>query len=212
MLTLFHTAPSNRDVFDALLKRLAPDVPVRHIVDEAILREALAAGAVTDVMVARVRETLTPIIDQGSLVLCTCSTIGGLAEQASPHVLRVDRPMAERAVALGKRILVALTLPSTLEPTKMLLFDAARAAGREVQLTELVIDTAWPFFERGDKVGYAQHIARQVEAACATDAVDVVILAQASMHEAEGLCTHLGVPVLSSPRLGLEAALKGYCS
>ena len=210
MLTLFHTAASNRDLFDALLKQIAPDVPVRHVVDEAILREARAAGAVTDTMIARVDSEMANVLRNASFVLCTCSTIGGLAEQASERVLRVDRPMAERAVSLGSRILVAATLQSTLGPTQSLLMDVACAMNRPIHLTELFIESAWPYFESGDKDGYAREIARCVEDAVTRDAYDAVVLAQASMYEAEALCAHLPVPVMSSPRLGLEAALKKY--
>ncbi len=210
MLVLFHTAQSNAELFDALLKQIAPDVPVQHIVDEAILREARAAGAVTDTMITRVDTTMSQVISHDSFVLCTCSTIGGLAEQTSERVLRVDRPMAERAVSLGPRILVAATLQSTLEPTRALLMDVACAMNRPIHLTELFIESAWPYFESRDKDGYAREIARCVEDAVTRNSYDAVVLAQASMHEAEALCAHLPVPVFSSPRLGLEAALKKY--
>jgi hypothetical protein len=39
---------------------------------------------------------------------------------------------------------------------------------------------------------------------------DVVVLAQASMAGAAPLCAGLPLPVLSSPSLGLEAALAAY--
>jgi hypothetical protein len=207
MLTLFHTAQSNVDVFDALLRQIAPDVPVTHVVDEAILQEARAAGVINEAIIRRVDASMTQLTSRESFVLCTCSTIGGLAEQTSGQVLRVDRPMAERAVSLGSRILIAATLQSTLAPTRALLMDVARAEGKAIQLTDLFIDSAWPIFERGDKSGYAREVARCVAVEVAREHVDVVVLAQASMHEAEALCAHLPVPVLSSPRLGLSAAL-----
>jgi hypothetical protein len=207
MLTLLHTAPSNIAVFDALLKELAPDVPVKHVVDEAILREVRDAGAVTPYVVERVDETMSRVTRDGSLVLCTCSTIGGLAEADRPHVLRVDRPMAEKAVALGARIGVAATLQSTLEPTKALIRDVASQGGVDVHITELFLASAWPFMERGDTDGYAREIAAKLAEACAAQTFDVIILAQASMATAEPLCAGLPCPVLSSPRLGVEAAL-----
>lgn len=209
MLTLFHTAPANVETFDALLQQIAPDVPVRHIVDEAILREVRNAGAVTLDVVKRVGAAMAQVINQ-SFVLCTCSTIGGLAEQASERVMRVDRPMAERAVSLGSHIAVAATLKSTLEPTTALLLDVARQANRAIRITKVFILNAWPIFEHGDREGYAREIARCVEQAYAENAFDVVVLAQASMADAEPLCAHLPVPVLSSPRLGVEAAVKAY--
>jgi hypothetical protein len=124
--------------------------------------------------------------------------------------MRIDRPMAERAVALGRRILIAAALESTFEPTRGLVEDAARAAGRKIRTSDLLCNGAWAHFARGDSEGYHRAIA---QALCqkARDA-DVVILAQASMAPAAALCMGLGVPVLSSPRLGLAQALVRYRS
>ena len=113
--------------------------------------------------------------------------------------------MAQRAIALGDRILVAAALASTLVPTRALILDAAHAAGKPIELRDLLCESAWAFFERGDLAGYAQAIAKELRAAA--DAADVIVLAQASMAAAAPLCEDLGVPILSSPRLGLEAAL-----
>jgi hypothetical protein len=207
MLTLFHTAQSNVALFDALLKEIAPDVPVRHVVNEDILQEARDAGAVTPRLIEQVDEAMAQVASDGSFVLCTCSTIGGLVEGNRPNVLRVDRPMAEKAVSLGSRIGVAATLRSTLEPTKALVRDAAQRVNKQVEITTLFLGAAWPIMERGDKDGYAREIAAQLAEACASQTLDAIVLAQASMAVAEPLCAHLPVPVLSSPRLGLEAAL-----
>lgn len=210
MLTLFHTAASNVALFDALLKQLAPDIPARHVVDEAILREVRAAGAVTPAAIARVRAALASLADPQSFVLCTCSSIGGLAEQAGERVMRVDRPMAERAVSLGRRIAIAATLQSTLAPTQALIQDIARQAGKLLETVALFIPSAWPLIERGDQAGYAGEIAAHLAEACARDRFDVIVLAQASMAVAEPLCAALPCPVLSSPRLGIEAAVQAY--
>jgi hypothetical protein len=146
------------------------------------------------------------------VVLCTCSTIGGCAEElgrtADAPVLRVDRAMAERAIALGPRILVAAALASTLKPTRALLLDAAARAGKAVQLSELLCDAAWERFERGDQPGYLAAIAERLRAAAVS--ADAIVLAQASMAGAADLCADLPIPILSSPRLGLEAALRAY--
>jgi hypothetical protein len=208
MLTLFHTAASNVDVFDALLKQMAPDVQVKHIVDEAVLREAVAAGAVTPNLAQHVNAQMADVTRDGGIVLCTCSTIGGLAEATGPNVLRVDRPMAEKAVSIGNRIAIAATLKSTLVPTRELIEKVSAEMNKPVQISEWFLESAWPFMERGDKAGYFAEIARVVENKLQLEPVDVVVLAQASMAGAEPLCAHLGTPVFSSPRLGLEAALK----
>ncbi len=100
-LTLVHTAQSNVEVFSSLLAELAPEVPARHLLHEALLNESLAAGEFT---------------------------------------------------------------------------------------SEL----------------------RRRTAAAMREAAELIVLAQASMAAALERCGDLGVPVLSSPRLGLEAALAAW--
>jgi len=200
--------------FDALLREMAPDLVARHSVHEELLAEAQRTG-LSRALALRVQEVVLALaFAPGALVVCTCSTIGECAERANedrPGVaMRIDRPMAERAVVLGQRILIAAALESTLEPTRRLVEDAARAAGRKVQTDSLLCEGAWAHFERGDSDGYLHAIAETLD----RDArdTDVVMLAQASMAGATSLCTRLAVPVLSSPRLGLEGALARYRS
>ncbi len=202
MLTFLHTAPMHVDTFDALLRELAPGMPVRHIVDEAVLREARDAGRLTEAIETRVRAQVHALRD-APVVLCTCSTIGGCAEAAGTNVIRVDRPMAERAVQIGRRIIVAATLSSTLEPTKALILDEARKQGRPVDVIEVLCEGAWAKLEAGDRAGHIEVIRQRLREV--TSQGDVVVLAQASM--ADVARDAFDVPVLSSPRLGLEAAL-----
>ena len=145
-------------------------------------------------------------------MLCTCSTIGKYAEQAQPSivqpVIRVDRAMAEQAVAIGNRITVAAALTSTLVPTCALLEEAARAARKSIILRELWCSDAWAYFEQGDIVSYCRTIANQLQQASQDS--DVIVLAQASMAGAIAYCSDSAIPILSSPRLGLAAAIKAY--
>ena len=212
-LTFFHTSPVHVATFDALLAELAPDVYAQHlaqhVVDEKILREATEAGRLTQEMQARVAQQIHALNVSGSaVILCTCSTIGGCAENAAPNVLRVDRPMAERAVQLGSRIIVAATLPSTLAPTRELVLDAAQRVGKHVEIVEVLCEGAWAWFEQGDQEKYLRAIADTLERVA--EQGDVIVLAQASMAGAAALCANIGKPILSSPRIGLEAALVAY--
>jgi hypothetical protein len=209
-LVLLHTAQGQIASFDRLLAELAPGVQARHLVCEDFLAEARRDG-VTDGLTRRVVDAvLDAASERGSFVLCTCSTIGAAAERANvvqPGVaLRIDRPMAERAVTLGPRIAIAAALESTLGPTRALLEEVARAAGRTVELSEILCADAWPLFERGDIAAYHAKIAAALDERAGD--VAVVVLAQASMAGAESLCRRVAAPVLSSPRIGLEAALE----
>jgi len=211
-LTFLHTSPAHIATFDALLADLAAGVPARHIVDESLLREARAEGAITPQLVRRVEATIREAAMTGAaVILCTCSTLGGTAvsvETRDAIVLRVDRPMAEQAVATGERIIVAAALASTLGPTRALLDDVARQGGKPIRLIDALCAPAWVMFERGDHDGYLRAIAARLEQVAGEG--DVIVLAQASMAGATRFCPSLPVPVLSSPRLGLEAAVAAY--
>ncbi|MEJ7749535.1 MAG: hypothetical protein WKF56_09540, partial [Candidatus Limnocylindrales bacterium] len=80
--------------------------------------------------------------------------IGDCAEGASlpagTSVLRVDRAMAEAAVAIGGTIGVVAALESTLAPTEDLLRSVAGHVGAEVTLRRILCTDAWPLFEAGD--------------------------------------------------------------
>ena len=209
-LGLLHTASSNRDRFGALLREMAPPgVTWIHNVREELLRDAL-----DDVAEARQTAAISAALAElhangAAQVLCTCSSIGRLAELVGGRLglptLRVDRPMAERAVAQGRHILVVACLPSTLIPTSALLREVAAADDRQVEIETMFLPSAWRLFQDGDEAGFARAIADAILDSPLT--VDAVVLAQASMAPVADLVARLPVPVLSSPRLGVAAAL-----
>jgi hypothetical protein len=212
MLALLHTSPFHVPVFDALRDEHHPGLELRHFVDEELLARARREGpqAVADA----VRAVLDRAVGEGArAVLCTCSTLGGVAEAAASGaglpvlrspVLRSDRPMAAAAVAAGRRIVVLASVESTFGPTTSLIEEEARRAGRTVRVRTHLVEGAWARFEAGDTEGCARLVA------AATDAVadaDAIVLAQGSMAPAARLTT-TAVPVLSSPRAGLAAAVR----
>ncbi|MFE2297462.1 aspartate/glutamate racemase family protein [Streptomyces sp. NPDC059445] len=200
---MLHTSPAHIPVFDALRDADHPGLDLRHLVDEELLARARREGpeAVADEVRARLADA---VADGAPVVLCTCSTIGAIAERTDvgAPVLRVDRPMAAAAVAKGSRVVVLATVASTFEPTVALVEEEARRADRPVEARTALVEGAWALFEAGDSEGCARVVA---EAADAVADADAIVLAQASMTAAEGLTT-TAVPVLSSPRLGLAAA------
>lgn len=207
MLALLHTSPVHVPVFDALRDETHPDLELRHHVDEDLLSRARERGP--DAVADAVRAALVRAAADGArAVLCTCSTIGAVAEAAAPEagvpVLRVDRPMAAAAVAAGERIVVLATVASTLAPTVALIEEEAARAGRPVTVRTLLAGDAWDRFTAGDTEAYVRLVAAAADTV--TDA-DAIVLAQASMAPARRLTT-TPVPVLSSPRPGLAAGAR----
>ncbi|MEU9859319.1 aspartate/glutamate racemase family protein [Streptomyces sp. NPDC047971] len=203
-LGLLHTSAVHVPVFDALRDRHHPELDLRHHVVEELLERARAEGP--HAVVGAVRDALAEALADGArAVLCTCSTIGAVAERCAAElgvpVLRVDRPMAAEAVG-WERIVVVASVRSTLAPTLDLLRE--ESGDRTSFVTTLVVDGAWERFEAGDRDGYLDTVAAAVDRVD-PDGGGVVVLAQASMADAAERTT-TPLPVLSSPRLGLAAA------
>lgn len=204
-----HTSAVHVEPFGALMADVDPSLTHRHIVRAQLLDRARAAGLDDRELHRGVHEALAELpVAPGSVVVCTCSTVGAIAEGCGEdldlRVLRVDRPMAELAVRSGRALAVLATLASTLAPTKALLEEAARAAGVRVTIHEVLCADAWEAFQAGDQVGYVERIAVRLEAL--EDSIDVAVLAQASMAPAAQLVASPR-PVLASPRLAVEAAV-----
>ncbi|GIF20482.1 Asp/Glu/hydantoin racemase [Actinoplanes tereljensis] len=209
VIGFLHTADVHVPVFHDLRAELAPGWADLHVVDPSLLADAQAAG-VTAELAARVDARLHELADRGAdLIVCTCSSLGEYAETRTADlgvpVLRVDRPMAEAAVAAGSRIAVLATVDSTLAPTAALLRAAAERAGRVVTLIETPVPGAWSLFEKGDLHGYAVQVADQ--ARVVAPRADVIVLAQASLSPAAAMLADLPIPVLTSPRTAVARAI-----
>ena len=197
-----HTADVHVGTFRALAAELAPDTADVHVVDPTLLTRDL-----TPKLRERLRTRLRELRDAGAdAILCTCSTLGDHAERAGTGtgitVVRIDRPMAEAAVAAGGRVAVVVAAESSQEPTLGLLRDCAARAGAQVTLVPYPCFPAWDLFVAGDHDAYVSWIA----AHCREIAphAEVVVLGQASMASAAEHLGDLPIPVLTSPRMAVQ--------
>lgn len=204
-----HTSPLHAATFRDLVAELLPDAQVIEVVDEIVLDQARRLGLRDVRVIGAVADRLAELID-ADVVVCTCSTIGGIAEQvgraAGTDVVRVDRSMVERAIELvgtgHRRIAVVAALESTIEPTRALFDEVMLATGADIDVEVHVVPRAWEWFEAGDVERYLDTIAASLPTIASH--VDVVVLAQASMAPAVARID-VTVPILSSPRLAIEA-------
>lgn len=208
-----HTADAHVRTFRDLLDERDPEVAQRHIVDTGLLLRARSHGvtAVGPALADRLRRL---VAEGADVVVCTCSTVGPEAKRVGAamglRVVRVDRPMAEAAVLAGRRIAVVSSLDEAAATVRPLLLECADATGRSVELVDVDCTDTWAAFEAGDLLTYATGVADSVRRAVRAmpRPVDVVVLAQASMVAAGPLLRDLHVPVLTSPRLAVEAAVE----
>lgn len=198
-----HTSTTLPAVFDRLADELIPGVERFHIVDESLLASTRKAGSPTPGTRLRLLGHVVAAADAGAeLVVVTCSSIGAAVEACSGFVsvpvLRIDAPMIEAAVGHGSRIGVLATLSTTLEPTTALIGDHVR----EVTVATHLCEGAFDALQAGERDRHDELVRDGLRELAAE--VDVVVLAQATMAHVADAVVDVPVPVLASPRLGMQ--------
>ncbi|MEO1158890.1 MAG: hypothetical protein AAFW74_00350 [Pseudomonadota bacterium] len=208
MISFLHTSPVHVATFDALLDELSPGMPRQHRVEESWL-EAARDDGMSEELTETVTHAMRELAADG-VGVCTCSTIGEVAEAAGTEdapTIRIDRALMQAALSQGPRPLVAMCLESTKAPTLDLLGDVASRLGCEAAPIVVMCQPAWQHFEAGDMNAYARSVAETVKASLINESPDCIVLAQGSMAIAESQLADTGLPVLSSPKLGVVRAL-----
>jgi len=209
-LALLHTVLFLADVFKKKIAARYPDLDSFHVVDESLLPELMRSGGVmTPGLVRRIATQAGLARDAGAgLILFTCSSTSPAVDLVRPlidvPIIKIDDPMAMRAVQLGERIGVVCTTKTTFLPSQNLIRQHAARLGRNVQVQARLESAAFDAVMAGDKARHDE-LVKNVAAALSREC-DVVVLAQASMaHLAPELSESLKIPVLAGPDLCVEA-------
>jgi hypothetical protein len=207
-IAFLHTAEVHVATFDQIFQDLGASARLDHHVNASLLDKARRDGtAAVHTEVCALLEDLS----DADAVLCTCSTLGPLADiaaKSAKNIIRIDRPLMEQACADGSKVLIALCLESTRDPTLDLLNDCAAHAGKHIEPVVVTCSDAWAFFEAGDNEAYAAAISEAIKSRLAEEIdVESIVLAQASMRVAEIRLADTGIPVRSSPVLAARRCL-----
>lgn len=216
-LGLVHNSPMLAGVFNEIAARVMPDVRILHFVDESTIRNTIAAGHLQKATMRQVIRLVGSTFDAGcDVAMVTCSSIGRAVEMAAElydqPVLRVDRAMAEEAVATATRVGVVATLSTTLDPTADLVRRVAAERGKPIELTPHLCEGAFDAVMAGDGAMHDRIVGEALTEAMA--GVDAIVLAQASMARVVAALPEGAVkmPVLSSPELGMRHAARVLAS
>jgi Asp/Glu/hydantoin racemase len=208
-LGLLHTSATLVPIFEKLCKAKLPGVAVFNLVDDSLIKDVIFHGKLRPQTARRVTQHVAAAEDAGAdYIMVTCSSIGVAVETAATlagvPVLRVDQPMADRAVASARRIGVIATLPTTLEPTTDLVRRRAAAANRNVTITPRLCEGAFDALMNGDAATHDAMVATALRE-LATQ-VDVIALAQASMARVVDTLPESDrrIPILASPPLAVD--------
>lgn len=209
---LLHTVGFLADMFRNLFLETIPDVKSFHIVDEGILKQLMENDGLTPAIVRRVAIQASLVMESGAdLILFTCSStspaVDTVRNQIDIPIMKIDDPLADKAIEIGEKIGVITTAKTTLKPSIDLISSRAAEKGKPVEIVSTLETEAFQARLNGD-VGEHDRIVKgaidKLSAQC-----DVIVLAQASMaHMVEQAQDSCGIPILASPKLCMSA-LKG---
>ncbi len=208
-ITFVHTGEVHVATFESLIKSMNSTFKVNHIVNSGLLEKAMNHYPMNDLQ-DEIHTIMQLAAKHSRRVVCTCSTIGAMAETTpgvvEGQVIRIDRAMAMKAIEIGGKILVVAALKSTLTPTLDLLNDISKTSDNQVTFDVLCVEEAWGYFKAGNNETYIQSIADAIQSY--NEKFDVIVLAQASMAEVSERMNGTLVPILSSPYLGVESIVR----
>lgn len=209
-VAFIHTSPPAIGPLMQFYTEAAPELEITNLLDDGLLR-FLAAKNLPGAL-----ERLTDMIKTASrvyeaeLAMVTCSSVSKeMVEQLDAEfdlpVLKIDSPMAHRAVRAGQRIGVAATFAPTLAPTCKLLSEAATEAGTEIEIIQEVSTDAYKALLAGDTSSH-DALLLDVVKRLEKQRVSTIVLAQVSMARIlPQVESSVSVPVLSSLHTSLEA-------
>lgn len=204
----FHTGAGLSGEFDSLAQQYIPNTDRFHVVDESVIDDLLEVGDLTPEIKRRITSQLA-LAERGGadILLDTCSSTSPAVDVAREVVgvpiLKIDDPLAERAVELGENIHVVATAVSTLGPSTELIGQKAEERGENVTIESSLVDDAFAARTEGNLERHDELVSERVIEL--SEEADVIVLAQASMsHLDSKLEDKTSVPVLSSPELAMS--------
>ncbi|MGD8291093.1 MAG: aspartate/glutamate racemase family protein [Desulfobacterales bacterium] len=204
-----HTGVAIADMFKPMIAERLPGISTFHIVDDSLIQDLLQEEQFTPSILKRLCSQIELAEEAGAeVIMVTCSSIAPGVDVARKMVkvpvLKVDEPMAEKAVSLSDSIGVMATAKTTMSPSVNLIKEKAAEAKKQITIHQNLSSEAFDCFLKGDMQTHDEIVKDAAQKL--KGKVGVIVLAQASMgHLAEDLQDMTGVPVLKSPPLAMDA-------
>ncbi len=209
-IVILQTSMVSFDTFNPLFKEIIPEAQISNLVDEDLLDTLNRNRGITPSIIKRLSEYCVAAEAAGAdLIFSQCSSTRDGIECARKMtkipIVMVDDGMTEKAVEMGARIGVAATAAATLRPTAAALAQVAQRMGKTIEIKTYLADGALDVLmkeknrEKHDRL--VLDLLKQAE-----KENDVIVLAQGSMITLEPYLSEIAIPVLTSPRIGVEKA------
>lgn len=183
------------------------DVRAINIMDDSLLAESLEHGGPTDAVIERMGLYVQAAVLAGAdVIMSSCTTMGKAIERARTScpvpLFNIDEPMGRAAVALGKRIGILATVPTSAPATRRLLEREAQAQGRSIEIETVIDQPAFAALLADDRAEHDRRVHAEMDRLA--ERVDVIVLGQISLAQIQH--RPAGVPVLQVGYSGFEHA------
>lgn len=209
-IVLLQTSMVSFEVFNRLFNEIIPEVQISNLVDEDLLNTLNLNKGITPSIIQRLSQYCVAAEAAGAdLIFSQCSSTREGIECARKMtripLVMVDDGMAEKAVSIGRRIGVVATAAATLEPTASVLAQVAKGEGKSIEVKTYLADGALDvLMKEKNREKHDSLVLNLLKDAEREN--DVIVLAQGSMITLEPYLSQFSIPVLTSPRLGVQKA------
>jgi len=210
ILVLIHNSMVLMNQLKEICQEVIPHIEVINLMDESLLRDIMNLSNVNQKMVKRICFYAMSAEELGAdAVLMTCSSLSETVDVAKNlvniPVLKIDEPMAIKAVKYTTKIGVMGTLRSVVGPSKRLIERKAKDLGKKVNIESLVCEKAFKALIKGDREKHNQLLLQEVDKI--VKKVEIIVLAQGSMTAfAPILARETGLNVLTCLESGIKTA------
>ena len=204
-VTIIHTTLATVQSIPALIYEQFPNsFELVNLLDDSLLNDIKTNGSLTKAVIERfIQYAIIAENQHSDGILLACSSIGiaGDIARSIVHIplLKIDDPLTDQAVDMGKRILVLGTVKSTLEPTSKLIEQKRKHSDQQVDY--LLIPNVFELYasKREEHDWKIAEVIMQHQ-----NEYDVIVLAQASMSNAITYVKGNTDAILTSLPLGIN--------
>ncbi len=214
-ITLIYATPLSIKPIEDAFEAGWPEAERVNLLEDSLSRDRAKTKELTDAIYERFEILGDYAAGIGSdAILFTCSAFGRAIERVQDKldipVLKPNEAMLEAALETGSRIGLVATFPATIDSMTEEIEEMAAARGVELELHTRLAAGAMDFLNAGDGERHDRLI---VEAASDLPEVDVILLAQFSMAQAQPkVAVKTSAPVLTAPDTAVSKLYRVVCN
>ncbi len=145
-------------IFNPHVKPYADEVGLKmvNIMDDSLLTSTLEDGGMTPTTASRMLNYAKAAEASGAdAILVTCTSVNGATKLIRPllniPMINIEEPVAEMAVAAGKKIGILGTIPSSPVAMERVIREKAAEAGKEVEIVATYAVGAFEELQAGNR-------------------------------------------------------------